>query len=185
MPVIPPGISPYHIQPPCTMGDKGLPSSSITNDLQRVLNFIQDERHLTAHSLYTTILQRIQQYDDDNTTTHHNDEGDHSESGVLLNHTATTTTTTTTKNTIPKQKSKTTFASSYLKRNGSILIPKQSTTNGKHTNGTSSNSSSSKEDEEMKQVKHRIYSSKKHIFDTLEVRMSTYICIVQLDVLHW
>ena len=151
MPVIPPGIPPYKIKKPCTMGDQGIPSLSMMTDLQRVLNLIDDERHLTAHSLYTSILHRMQLYDNSN----HNNNTPNDDK--------------TTKNTIPKQKTKT-FSSSFLKRSGSG-IPKPPP-NGTH---------STNEDEAMIQtVKEIIFSSKKHIFDKLEVRsicLLTYKCL--------
>ncbi|KAL7543423.1 hypothetical protein ACHAXR_012704 [Thalassiosira sp. AJA248-18] len=39
--------------------DDGSPSSSTLTDLQRVLNLIQDERHLVAHDLYLNAKRRI------------------------------------------------------------------------------------------------------------------------------
>jgi hypothetical protein len=127
------------------MGDKGIPSLSITADVQRVLNLIDDERHLTAHSLYTSIIDRIQRYDDHNhRNTSNSDDGDPASNA-----------------TVQKQKYKT-FSSSFMKRSSSG-IPKQPPAsvvpNGKQT------------DEEMRQVKDILFQSKKHIFDKLEVRM--------------
>jgi hypothetical protein len=66
MPVIPLGVKPYSIHPPCTMGDNGTPSSSLLKDIQRVLHMIDDERHLTAHTLFCTIQTRIEQFETDN-----------------------------------------------------------------------------------------------------------------------
>ena len=152
MPVIPPGIPPYHIQKPCTMGDNGQPSSSITNDVQRVLQLIDDERHLTAHALYTSILHRIQLYDDDNNKDkHQNDDND------------------ATKNKLPKQKSKS-GTTSFLKRSGSS-IPKPSTP---AVNGGTSSAATTNPDEEMRHVKEILFHTKKHVFDTLEVRESFF-----------
>jgi hypothetical protein len=169
MPVLPPGIPPYPIHPPCTVGDKGIPSSSITTDVQRVLNLIADERHLTAHSLYISILHRIQRYDDDHDINH---QRDHNQNTNQQNSTTTTPSTSvsdsrdnrmvsndTTKRNMTKQKSKT-FTSSFLNRGGGSNVSKQ-LSNGKHDN---------KEDEEMMKVKEIVFQSKKHIFVKLEVR---------------
>jgi hypothetical protein len=40
------------IKPLATVGDKGKPSGSLSKDLRRVVNFIEDERHLVAYELY-------------------------------------------------------------------------------------------------------------------------------------
>jgi hypothetical protein len=149
MPVIPPGIPPYHIKKPCTMGDKGIPSLSIIADLQRVLNMIDDERHLTAHSLYTSILHRIQLCDGENTSMRNDNE---SSNGNTLNDSKNSSNA-------KKLKSKT-FSSSFMKRSGSGIKQQQQ---------LPPTSKPTKEDEEMKQVKEIIFTSKKHIFDKLEV----------------
>ena len=145
MPVIPPGIPQYHVQKPCTMGDQGIPSLSIMIDVQRVFNMIHDERHLTAHSLYTSILHRIQVYDDGNTV--RNDESSHNGNAAW--------------NDNKKQKSKT-FSAPFIKRSGPSMKQQQQVS---PPNGTSKK----EEDDEMKQVKDIIFKSKKHIFDKLEV----------------
>ena len=59
MPVIPPNIPAFEIRPPCTLSDDGAPSASLTNDVTRVFNLIQDERHLTAEDLLTSVQERI------------------------------------------------------------------------------------------------------------------------------
>lgn len=63
MPVIPPGIAPYSIQPPLTTGDKGTPTDRILRDAKRVFDLIEDERHLTAMELYKTVKERIDAWD--------------------------------------------------------------------------------------------------------------------------
>jgi hypothetical protein len=52
----------YVILPPCTTGDTAEPTHSILDDVHRVFSLIQDERILTAHSLYTTVQNRINDY---------------------------------------------------------------------------------------------------------------------------
>ena len=154
MPVHPTGIPPYHIQKPCTMGDLGTPSRSMTTDLQRVLDLIQDERHLTAHALFTTIQERIQQYND-----HHNrhdrDREHHHPSPAE----------------VPPPKAK-----RFFSRTGSTTSTSNSgggsshpLTNGKHKS-TKVQQQQQDEGEEIVTVKEIIHS-KKHIFDTLEVRL--------------
>ena len=59
MPVIPPGIPPFKIRAPLTSTDTGAPSVDIRRDAQRVFDLIQDERHLTAHSLLQSVQQRV------------------------------------------------------------------------------------------------------------------------------
>jgi hypothetical protein len=59
MPVIPNGVTPYKIQPPCTIGDDGAPSDSLAKDTDRVFALIEDERHLTAGNLLMSVQQRI------------------------------------------------------------------------------------------------------------------------------
>jgi hypothetical protein len=63
MPVVPKGISPFTIRPPLTSADMGAPSASILKDAQRVLDFIEDERHLTALKLYESVKSRIDTWD--------------------------------------------------------------------------------------------------------------------------
>jgi hypothetical protein len=49
----------YTIRPPLTIRDDGQPTASIVLDAQRVFDFIQDERHLTAQKLYHSVLDRL------------------------------------------------------------------------------------------------------------------------------
>lgn len=63
MPVIPHGVPPFSINPPCTAGDAGLPSDSLSNDVSRVFHLIEDERHLTAHALLLSVQTRIAEWD--------------------------------------------------------------------------------------------------------------------------
>jgi hypothetical protein len=63
MPVTPPGVAPFPIRPPCTIGDDGSPTLSILLDVQRVFNFIDDERHLTAQNLLHTVQSRMVEYE--------------------------------------------------------------------------------------------------------------------------
>ena len=53
----------YAIKPLSTVGDSGKPSHSVANDLRRVVNFIQDERHLVAHELYEDVKSRLENLD--------------------------------------------------------------------------------------------------------------------------
>jgi hypothetical protein len=59
MPVFPPGVPTFTILPPCTSGDTGAPSYSLSNDLDRVFMLIEDERHLTAHALLESVRERL------------------------------------------------------------------------------------------------------------------------------
>ena len=156
MPVHPTGIPPYHIQKPCTMGDLGTPSRSMTTDLQRVLDLIQDERHLTAHALFTTIQERIQQYND-----HHNR---HDRDREHHHHPSPAE--------VPPPKAK-----RFFSRTGSTTSTSNSgggsshpLTNGKHNSTKVQQQQQQDEGEELVKVKEIIHS-KKHIFDTLEVRL--------------
>lgn len=47
------------IKPLSTEGDSGKPTASILDDLLRVLDFIEDERHLVAYDLYLNIQSRM------------------------------------------------------------------------------------------------------------------------------
>ena len=60
MPVFPAGVTPYTIRPPLTTGDDGQPSDSLWRDAQRVLDLIEDERHLTAQDLLHHVQERCQ-----------------------------------------------------------------------------------------------------------------------------
>lgn len=64
MPVIPENVPRFIIHPPMTAGDKGVPTKSLTQDAERVFAFIEDERHLIAHELYTSVRQRIQEWEE-------------------------------------------------------------------------------------------------------------------------
>lgn len=59
MPVIPVGVEPFVILPPVTQIDDGLPSNNLLHDAQRVFHLIQDERHLTAEVLLTSVQERV------------------------------------------------------------------------------------------------------------------------------
>jgi hypothetical protein len=152
MPVIPPGVAPYTIHPPCTMGDTGVPSPSIVNDLQRVYNFIQDERHLTAHALYCTIQQRIRDYDRGTMVQQQQVNGSSSSKDG-------------------KRNSRTVSFSSFTMKSKSSKTKNR--TGHEMTNGTTTNVVVVDEEtkqQQIQQVKDSI-SSKQHIFDTLEVRL--------------
>lgn len=47
------------IKPLSTVGDTGKPTHSVADDLLRVLDFIEDERHLVAYDLYLDIQSRL------------------------------------------------------------------------------------------------------------------------------
>jgi hypothetical protein len=59
MPVIPDCIPPFKIHAPTTSGDNGAPTASLLKDAERVFQFMQDERHLTAEKLYLNVKQRL------------------------------------------------------------------------------------------------------------------------------
>jgi hypothetical protein len=63
MPVIPECVPKFYIRPPSTTDDKGLPSDSIGNDIQRLFSLIDDERHITAYNLLTSIRNRIIEFE--------------------------------------------------------------------------------------------------------------------------
>lgn len=63
MPVIPHGVPPFQILSPCTIGDNGAPSDSLRKDADRVFLLIEDERHLTAETLLTSVQQRMQAWE--------------------------------------------------------------------------------------------------------------------------
>ena len=46
------------IRPLQSVGDRGIPSKSVSKDLRRVLAFIEDERHLVAYDLYQNVMPR-------------------------------------------------------------------------------------------------------------------------------
>ena len=54
----------FRIRPPMTAGDKGIPSRSLSKDMDRVLCFIEDERHLIAHELYTSVQSRMKVFEE-------------------------------------------------------------------------------------------------------------------------
>ncbi|KAL7566764.1 hypothetical protein ACA910_019362 [Epithemia clementina (nom. ined.)] len=91
MPVFPPGIEPYTIRPPLTTGDKGDVSDSILHDARRVLDFMEDERHLTAQTLLHSVQERIHAWDE----AHPSPSSTHHHQPPLQ---STTTTTKTTAN---------------------------------------------------------------------------------------
>jgi hypothetical protein len=53
------GVPKFHIRPPSTTNDNGLPSDSIGNDIKRLFALIDDERHITAYKLLSSIRNRI------------------------------------------------------------------------------------------------------------------------------
>ena len=60
MPAIPKGIPPFSIKAPLTSQyTDGAPTESILQDAKRVFDFVEDERHLTAHELYKSVKGRI------------------------------------------------------------------------------------------------------------------------------
>jgi hypothetical protein len=62
MPFIPSGLPGFTIRPPCTLHDAtGEPSNDLYADVKRVFDFIDDERHLTAHRLWCSVQQRLQE----------------------------------------------------------------------------------------------------------------------------
>jgi hypothetical protein len=56
-----PHHSRFTIRPPCTTGDSGDPGPSLGKDAERVFDFIEDERHLTAHDLLKDVRRRIKE----------------------------------------------------------------------------------------------------------------------------
>lgn len=52
-------LAPPRIKPPCTDAKAALPTESIYDDVQRVFDLIEDERHMSAYSLYTSALERL------------------------------------------------------------------------------------------------------------------------------
>jgi hypothetical protein len=56
-----PHHSRFTIRPPCTTGDSGDPGPSLGKDVERVFDFIEDERHLTAHDLLKDVRRRIKE----------------------------------------------------------------------------------------------------------------------------
>lgn len=63
MPVIPDCVPKFHIRPPSTTNDNGLPTDSISNDIKRLFSLIDDERHITAFKLLTSIRNRIVEFE--------------------------------------------------------------------------------------------------------------------------
>lgn len=47
------------IKPLSTVGDSGTPTESVAEDILRVLDLIEDERHLVAHDLYLNVQSRL------------------------------------------------------------------------------------------------------------------------------
>ena len=52
----------FTIKYPSTTHDDGSPSGDILNDCQRILRFIEDERHLAAQKLHTSITERLNEH---------------------------------------------------------------------------------------------------------------------------
>lgn len=58
------GVLPkFEIRPPSTLKDDGKISASLSKDVQRIFQFIDDERHLTAHTLLHSIYDRINSWE--------------------------------------------------------------------------------------------------------------------------
>lgn len=53
---------PYSIQYPSTTQDDGSPSDDPLHDCRRVLLLIEDERHLTAQKLYSSVTVRLENH---------------------------------------------------------------------------------------------------------------------------
>jgi hypothetical protein len=53
------------ITAPTTLADDASPSQSVYEDACRVFRLIEDERHLSAHSLYESVWERINGGNDD------------------------------------------------------------------------------------------------------------------------
>lgn len=51
----------FRVSKPTTSEDNGSPSNSCEGDIRRILRFIEDERHLVAHTLYVDVLKRIRE----------------------------------------------------------------------------------------------------------------------------
>jgi hypothetical protein len=99
MPVI---LPPITIRPPCTLSDNGAPSDSLANDVDRVFFLIDDERHLTAHTLLTSVQQRIAAWEENRH--HDHDHSQQQQQNITTNNSKSTTTTSPVKK--PKKLSK-------------------------------------------------------------------------------
>jgi hypothetical protein len=53
----------FTIRPPTTLKDDGRPSTELRRDVQRVFALIEDERHLTAETLLTSVRQRLAEWE--------------------------------------------------------------------------------------------------------------------------
>jgi hypothetical protein len=52
-------LAPTRIKPPSTNAKAALPTESIYDDAQRVFSLIEDERHMSALSLYSSVMERL------------------------------------------------------------------------------------------------------------------------------
>jgi hypothetical protein len=52
----------YSIQFPSTTKDDGSPSEDALHDCRRVLLLVEDERHLTAQKLYSSVILRLENH---------------------------------------------------------------------------------------------------------------------------
>jgi hypothetical protein len=52
-------LAPTIIKPPSTNAKDALPTESIYDDAQRIFSLIEDERHMSALSLYTSVMERL------------------------------------------------------------------------------------------------------------------------------
>jgi hypothetical protein len=59
-------LAPAKIKPPSTNAKAALPTESIYDDAQRVFSLIEDERHMSALSLYTSVMERLNPSDPSN-----------------------------------------------------------------------------------------------------------------------
>ena len=69
----------FTILPPQSTDDDASPSDSCFKDVQRIFNLIADERHLCAHALYTSVVQRIKEHrhNSKNGAHHHKQQQSH------------------------------------------------------------------------------------------------------------
>lgn len=52
----------YKIKYPSTTNDDGTPTDDLYNDCCRILRFVDDERHLLAKKLYSSVLTRFDEH---------------------------------------------------------------------------------------------------------------------------
>lgn len=62
MPVFPNGVPRYSIHAPTTLADDGRASPSILNDVHRIFALVEDERWMTAFSLYKDVKLRLDEW---------------------------------------------------------------------------------------------------------------------------